>query len=664
MSSRSHIEIYGANQHNLKSVDVQIPKNKLVVITGLSGSGKTSLAFDTLYAEGQRRYVESLSSYARQFLGRIDKPDVKEIKGLTPSIAIEQKVISTNSRSTVGTSTEIYDYLKLLYARIGKTISPISGNPVKKHRVSDVLEFISTLESGHKLLLLAKIPKEKTEEHYKKILLNQGYSRLYVNNELIDIEDWKLETDSFLVIDRFKLKKEEQSAMNRLGESIELAFFEGEGELSLKSLDEDWTKQYNNRFELDGLKFIEPNVNLFSFNSPVGSCPTCQGYGKTIGLDPELVCPNPKKSIYEGAILFSKYQGVELWKKALFTFCKAQDISIHKPYSELSQVEQDKLWAGGKSFSGISGYFKKLESESHKIQSRVMLSRFRGKTDCWDCKGKRLRKEALYVKVADKDISELMQLPLDELFNFFSTVKLDEKSMHVAKRLMFEITNRLSLLLKVGLPYLDLNRKSNTLSGGESQRIRLACALSSSLVSSTYVLDEPSIGLHARDTQRLIEVLKGLRDLGNTVVVVEHDEDIMQAADHIIDMGKEAGVAGGHVVFSGNYKDLLKEKDSYTAQYLNQNLQLERHFEPLTFKNTIELKGARCNNLKGIDISLPINNLTVISGMSGSGKSTLIKSVLYPAIQRKFGSATKQEGFFESLNFEMRMSQKLFISSV
>lgn len=652
MAKHTHIEIYGANQHNLKNVDVKIPKNKLIVITGLSGSGKTSLAFDTLYAEGQRRYVESLSSYARQFLGRIDKPDVKEIKGLTPSIAIEQKVISTNARSTVGTSTEIYDYLKLLFARVGKTISPISGNEVRKHDVSDVVNYVQSLKDDEKLAILVEIPQEKTTKKYKEILLNQGYSRLLIDNKLVEVDDWNLENNSFLVIDRFKKKSDDEDYLQRLAESCELAFYEGGGELILHSLETNNQQRFNNRFELDGMEFMIPSTDLFSFNSPVGSCPSCQGYGKTIGLDKELVFPNPTKSIYDGLIAFSHFNGVEDWVNELYKMCASIDLSIHKPYTEFTQEQKDAIWNGNGKFKGIKGYFDYLESSSYKIQNRIILSRFRGKTECHECGGKRLRKEALCVKFENKDIADLIEIPLDELFLFFQNVQISEEDAPIAKRILEEINGRLDLLLKVGLPYLTLSRMSNTLSGGESQRIRLACSLSSSLVSSTYVLDEPSIGLHAQDTARLIEVLKGLRDIGNTVIVVEHDEDIMQAADFIVDMGKEAGVAGGHIVFAGDYENLLKAEDSYTAQYLNHSVKLTRTNRKTEFSDFVELKGAREHNVKGVDVKVPLNGFTVVSGMSGSGKSTLIRKILYPALQRSLEVYADKPGFFQDLIYD------------
>ncbi|MCT4665934.1 MAG: excinuclease ABC subunit UvrA [Flavobacteriales bacterium] len=637
MAKHTHIEIYGANQHNLKNIDIKIPKNKLTVITGLSGSGKSSLAFDTLYAEGQRRYVESLSSYARQFMGKIDKPDVKEIKGLTPSIAIEQKVISTNSRSTVGSSTEIYDYLRLLYARLGKTISPISGKEVKKHHAIDVINFLLKQENGSKWILGAPIPIKKQTEKYQNILTNQGYSRIYEKDELVSLDDWKYEIDSILVIDRFKLNKENDDALNRLSESIELAFFEGEGELFLIDLVSKEKKNFNNRFELDGMTFIEPTNDLFSSNSPIGSCPKCQGYGKTIGLDKDLIIPNPNISIYEGAIAFSDFKGAEDWKTALYEFCRSEQISIHKPYIELSTQEQSKIWAGSsKRYSGIQGYFDKLEAKAYKIQNRILIARFRGKTACEHCKGKKLKPEALYVKFHGKDIAELLTTPLDQLYEFFNKIKLEENEIEIGSRILLEVNNRLETLLKVGLPYLNLQRASNTLSGGESQRIRLANSLSSSLVNSTYLLDEPSIGLHSHDTKNLINVLKELRDLGNTVVVVEHDEEIMQEADYIIDIGKEAGVGGGNIVFAGTYQEILKTQESYTAQFLNKSILIERNTTPPPFQNFIELKGAYANNLKNVDIKIPLGAFTVVSGMSGSGKSTLIQQILYPAIQNEF----------------------------
>jgi excinuclease ABC subunit A len=657
MAKHSHIEIYGAKQHNLKGIDVKIPKNKLVVITGVSGSGKTSLAFDTLYAEGQRRYIESLSSYARQFLGKIDKPQVDKIVGLTPSIAIEQKVISTNARSTVGTSTEIYDFLKLLYARVGKTISPISGSEVKKNQTSDVLNHLDAQEEGQKIAILTKIPENKINQKYQSILISQGYSKIFETNSITDIDDWKFSKDSFLVIDRFKNKKGNEDFKQRIAESIELAFFEGNGALVIQDLEKDSQVEFNNRFELDGIEFMEPSTDLFSSNSPVGSCPNCQGYGKSIGLDKALIFPNPTKSIYEGAIAFSEYNGSEDWKKSLFHFCNQENISIHKPYLDFSKQEKEAIWQGGKGFSGIKGYFEYLESNAYKIQNRILLSRFRGKTECNSCEGKKLRKEALYVWFENKNISDLLELPIEDLYKFFKGVDLASYPNDIAQRIITEILNRLETLLAVGLPYLTLTRPSNTLSGGESQRIRLANSLNSSLVSSTYVLDEPSIGLHSHDTKQLIKVLKGLRDLGNTVVVVEHDEEMMEASDYIIDIGKDAGVHGGSLLFSGTYEELLEEKDSYTADYLNGKIQLTRNQVPAGFVNFIELFGATENNLQGLDVKIPTKALTVVSGMSGSGKSTLVRKILLPAIQRSLDIFKDKPGKYSDLKFDNSIIQ-------
>ncbi|MCH3882666.1 MULTISPECIES: excinuclease ABC subunit UvrA [Tenacibaculum] len=657
---KENIIIKGAKLHNLKDIDVVIPRNKLVVITGLSGSGKSSLAFDTLYAEGQRRYVESLSSYARQFLGKLHKPKVDYIKGIAPAIAIEQKVNSTNPRSTVGTSTEIYDYIKLLYARIGRTISPISGKEVKKHTVTDVLNFVKKIEVRSKLLLLApiKINENRDIKSVLNVLTQQGYARLKYKETVYRIEDFPQDEykndDLFLVVDRIVIKDDEDF-FNRLADAIQTAFFEGKGFCFIENLETKDTTQFSNKFELDGITFLEPNTHLFSFNNPYGACPTCEGYGNVIGIDADLVVPNTGLSIYEDCIFPFKTDSYRHFKDDLILNAEEFDIPIHRPWFELSEKQKQHVWEGTKKFKGINHFFKALEEKSYKIQNRVMLSRYRGKTKCTDCNGKRLRKEANYVQVSGKVISELVSLPLDELATFFKSVKFNKYEEKIAKRLLTEINNRLQFLQDVGLNYLTLNRTSNTLSGGESQRINLATSLGSSLVGSMYILDEPSIGLHPKDTEKLIGVLKDLRDLGNTVIVVEHDEDIMKEADYIIDIGPEAGTYGGHVVAEGNFDDILKSQ-SLTAKYLSEELKIEVPTKRRTSNNSIDIIGARENNLKNIDVSFPLNTLTVITGVSGSGKSTLVKNILYPSMQKKLigygdkiGQHTEVKGSFESI---------------
>ncbi len=653
---KSNIVIEGAKLHNLKNIDVVIPRNKLVVITGLSGSGKSSLAFDTLYAEGQRRYVESLSSYARQFLGRLSKPKVDSIKGIAPAIAIEQKVNATNPRSTVGTSTEIYDYLKLLFTRIGKTYSPKTGKLVKKETVTDVIRFLKDIPENEKLLLLAPIVLEegRTMENKLKALLQQGYSRIKAHNKVIRIEDAvanNIPNNVYLVVDRI-VKKEDEDFYHRLADAVEIAFFEGKGDVLIEPLESGTIKGFNNRFELDGILFVEPNVHLFSFNNPFGACPTCEGYGDVIGIDPELVVPNTGLSVYENAIFPWRGETMSYFRDQLVNSAYKFDFPIHKPWFELSEEQKRLVWHGNAYFEGLNGFFKELEAKSYKIQNRVMLSRYRGKTLCGTCYGKRLRPEANYVKVAGKSISDLVELPIEEIRDFFSNLDLNEHDTKVAKRLLIEINNRLLFLCNVGLNYLTLNRKSNSLSGGESQRINLATSLGSSLVGSMYILDEPSIGLHPKDTERLIEVLQSLRDLGNTVIVVEHDEDIMKAADEIIDIGPEAGTFGGEIVATGTYSDILKS-DSLTAKYLNGSMAIAVPETRRTSSQHISLVGARANNLKNFDISIPLGCFTVVTGVSGSGKSTLVRKILYPALQRKLGGYGEKPGQFTSLGGDL-----------
>lgn len=653
------ILIKGAKLHNLKDITVGIPRNKLVVITGLSGSGKSSLAFDTLYAEGQRRYVESLSSYARQFLGKLDKPKVDNIVGIAPAIAIQQKVNTSNPRSTVGTSTEVYDYLKLLFARIGKTYSPISGQEVKKHTVTDVVDAIMCYPEGTKLLLLApvNIPNDRTVEQVLKLLLQQGYARILHKEEIIRLEEDNLPKNlgNFqLVVDRVIVRHDEDF-QHRLADAVDTAFFEGKGECYIQEIDGVVQTHFSNRFELDGIAFLEPNVHLFSFNNPYGACPQCDGYGDTIGLDEDLIVPNTGLSVYEKAIYPWRGETMGSYLDQLVNNAYKFDFPIHKPWFELTDKQKQLVWDGNKYFTGLTDFFKELEDKSYKIQNRVLLARYRGKTRCHECHGKRLRKEANYVKIAGKSISDLVELPIEELQVFFKELKLNDYEQEVAKRLLLEINNRLQFLADVGLGYLTLNRKSNTLSGGESQRINLATSLGSSLVGSMYILDEPSIGLHPRDTERLIGVLKSLRDLGNTVIVVEHDEDIMKAADYIIDIGPEAGTHGGEVVAAGTYKELLKA-DTLTGKYLSGRLSIEVPKKRRTSPQHITLVGCRENNLKNIDVTFPLDMLTVVTGVSGSGKSTLVKKLLYPAIQKeldlggeKIGQFTKIEGKYKHL---------------
>ena len=660
LDPKKNILIKGARLHNLKNISVAIPRNKLVVITGLSGSGKSSLAFDTLYAEGQRRYVESLSSYARQFLGRLNKPKVDFIKGISPAIAIEQKVNSTNPRSTVGTSTEIYDYLKLLFTRIGKTISPISGKEVKKDTTSDVIHYIKDFKSGEKLLLIAPIHLEEGRTMKNKLtaLAQQGYARVKIKNTIVRLDELKgksLPKKIDLVVDRI-ITKDDEDFYNRLADAVEIAFFEGKGELYIENLSDESIREFNNRFEADGLTFLVPNVHLFSFNNPYGACETCEGYGDVIGIDDDLVVPNTALSVFENAIFPWRGESMSWYRDQLVNSAYKFDFPIHKPWFELSEEQKQFVWDGNEHFKGLNEFFEELTAKSYKIQNRVMLSRYRGKTKCSTCKGNRLRKEASYVKINGTSIQELVELPLEKAAVFFKNLELNKYDQKIAKRLLIEINNRLKFLIDVGLSYLTLNRKSNTLSGGESQRINLATSLGSSLVGSMYILDEPSIGLHPKDTERLIEVLKSLRDLGNTVIVVEHDEDIMKAADDIIDIGPEAGTFGGEVVATGNYKALLKS-DSLTAKYLNGELKIEIPAKRRTSKNNIQLFGARHNNLKNIDATFPLGCFTVITGVSGSGKSTLVKKILYPAMLKEIGGYgekpgqfSKIEGDFSSIN--------------
>lgn len=659
LDPKKNIIIKGAEVHNLKNVDVAIPRNKLVVITGLSGSGKSSLAFDTLYAEGQRRYVESLSSYARQFLGRLDKPKVEYIKGIAPAIAIEQKVNTTNARSTVGTSTEIYDYMKLLFARIGRTFSPVSGKEVKKDTVTDVVTDVRSFDIDSKWLLLAPIPLEEGRplEDKLKALLQQGFARISIDNEMLRLDEFitAFEGDNkstknkeiLLIIDRIVVKEEEEF-YNRLSDAIQTAFFEGKGICYLQELNSDKRFSYSNNFEMDGITFMEPNLHLFSFNNPYGACPVCEGYGNIIGIDAELVVPNTTLSVFENAIFPWRGESMSWFRDELVNNAYKFDFPIHKPYFQLTEDQKELIWKGNQYFQGLNAFFKELEEKNYKIQNRVMLSRYRGKTKCYSCKGKRLRIEASYVKINSKTVSDLVDLPIKHLVSFFESIDLNVYEKQIAKRLLVEINSRLSFLTEVGLDYLTLNRNSSTLSGGESQRINLATSLGSSLVGSMYILDEPSIGLHPKDTERLIKVLLSLRDLGNTVIVVEHDEDIMKAADMIIDIGPEAGSFGGELVAQGTFEEILKST-SLTAKYLNGDLEISVPKKRRPFKSFIEIKGARENNLQNIDVKFPLDVLTVITGVSGSGKSTLVKKILFPAMQKKLDNAGEKAGQFTEI---------------
>ncbi len=658
LSPKDYILIKGAKLHNLKNIDVAIPRNKLVTITGLSGSGKSSLAFDTLYAEGQRRYVESLSSYARQFLGRLNKPQVDYIKGIAPAIAIEQKVNSTNPRSTVGTSTEIYDYLKLIYARIGVTISPFSGNVVKKDSISDVVDYIKTLKKNQKLLLLSPVILKKDENIVIKLksLLNQGYSRVKINGKVDRIENFinsKIQSKNLdIVVDRI-ITKDEDNFFNRLADAIEVAFYEGKGYCSIENTKNQNSKNFSNNFELDGKKFLEPNTHLFSFNNPYGACPKCEGYGDIIGIDKSLVVPNTSLSVYENAIFPWRGESMSYYRNMLVNNGHLFNFPIHKPYHKLKENEKELIWTGNNYFVGLNDFFHELESKSYKVQNRVMLSRYRGKTKCNNCNGKRLRKEAKFVKINNKSITELVELPIDKLKIFFDNLILSDYQIEVSKRLITEIKNRINYLNDVGLGYLTLNRKSNTLSGGESQRINLSTSLGSSLVGSMYILDEPSIGLHPRDTKKLISVLKNLRQLGNTVIIVEHDEAIMKASDYIIDIGPEAGSFGGEIVGQGNFNDILKHK-SLTAKYLNKELKIKIPKQRKKSNKFIKIKGARDNNLKNIDVNFPLKMLVAITGVSGSGKSTLVKNILYPALIKNLAGFGDKPGEFDGISGDLK----------
>lgn len=659
------ISVKGANVNNLKNISVDIPRNKLIVITGLSGSGKSSLAFDTLYAEGQRRYVESLSSYARQFLGRMKKPECDFIKGLPPAIAIEQKVNSRNPRSTVGTSTEIYDYLRLLFSRIGKTYSPISGQLVKKHTVEDLVSCMLSYSKGTRFTVLAPIhlPEGRTMKEQLAIYLQQGFARIDMNGEIIRIEDWLIANDDarlsdsdtfYLLVDRLAVD-DSRETISRLNDSAETAFFEGLGSCMLRFYPAQILHTFSTRFEADGIVFEEPSDQLFSFNSPLGACPTCEGFGRIMGIDEHLVIPDSSLSVYDGAVVCWRGDKMNEWKEEFIRHAEEGNFPIFTPYYELTQAEKDYLWHGPREKACIDSFFKFIEENQYKIQYRVMLARYRGKTLCPTCHGARLKKEATYVKVGGRNICDLVEMPITALKSFFDTLQLDEHDTLIASRLLTEIRSRLQFLLDVGLGYLTLNRLSNSLSGGESQRINLVTSLGSPLVGSLYILDEPSIGLHSRDTDRLIAVLRQLQQAGNTVVVVEHDEEIIRAADYIIDVGPNAGRLGGEIIYRGDMSDLQKGTQSHTVRYLLGEETIPVPSSRRPWNNFIEIKGARHNNLKGIDVRIPLNVLTVVTGVSGSGKSSLVRDILYRSLKREYGECGERPGEFISISGDIRM---------
>lgn len=669
LDPKSHIIIKGARVHNLKNLDVAIPKNKLVVVTGMSGSGKSSLAFDTLYAEGQRRYVESLSSYARQFMGRMNKPDVDYIRGIAPAIAIEQRVITSNPRSTVGTSTEIYDYLKLLFARIGRTYSPVSGEEVKKDTVTSITAWAGGLPEGTTITVSA--PLHPTNDRKLKeelaILLQKGFVRVIHGGAIHKIESLIADTsiansdvktgDIQTVIDRIVIDQEADT-LSRVADSVQTAFFEGKGECHIDV--EGKTHFFSDKFELDGITFEEPSPNFFSFNNPYGACKRCEGYGKVIGIDPDLVVPDKSRSVYDGAIAPWRGEKMGVWLQQLVRNAIKFDFPVHRAFIDLTEAQQALLWSGNEYFQGLNQFFKELEEQTYKIQYRVMLSRYRGKTNCPECKGTRLRKDAAYVKVNGKSITDVVLMPLDEALAFFSNLELAENDAKIAKRLLAEITNRLQFLADVGLSYLTLNRLSNTLSGGESQRINLATSLGSALVGSVYVLDEPSIGLHPRDTARLIKVLKSLRDVGNTVLVVEHEQEMMQAADHLIDIGPEAGVNGGQLIFQGDYGQILQDGASLTGKYLSGKQTIAVPTMRRKWRDAVTVTGARENNLKGISVSFPLNTFTVVTGVSGSGKTSLVKRILYPALQKAIGQYSgEQTGVYDGITGDIHQVESV-----
>ncbi len=665
MSESNYIFIKGAKVNNLRNIDISIPRNKLVVITGLSGSGKSSLAFDTLYAEGQRRYVESLSSYARQFLGRMSKPECDFIKGIPPAIAIEQKVVSRNPRSTVGTSTEIYEYLRLLFARIGKTYSPVSGKLVKKDNPEDIVNCMLSYPKGTRYTVLTPVlPRDgRSLSEQLDMDMKEGFTRLEVNGETVRIEDYTYNGNDtvYLLVDRMSCD-DSKDAVSRLADSAETAMYEGDGTCMLRFYLPDGNTElhtFSTKFEADGMKFEEPSDQMFSFNSPVGACPACEGFGKIIGIDEHLVIPNRALSVYDGAVFCWRGEKMGEWLNEFLREAPEHDFPIFTPYYELTKEQKDYLWHGPRDKVCIDSFFKMLEENQYKIQYRVMLARYRGKTLCPVCNGSRLKKEANYVRVGEKNIAELVEMPVCQLREYFRTLQLDEHDREIASRLLNEITSRLNFIDDVGLGYLTLNRLSNTLSGGESQRINLATSVGSSLVGSLYILDEPSIGLHSRDTVRLIKVLRQLQQLGNTVVVVEHDEEIIRAADYIIDIGPKAGRLGGEIVYQGDMKDLKPDSQSYTVKYLLGEETIEIPKTHRSWNNYIEIKGARENNLKGIDVRFPLNVMTVVTGVSGSGKSTLVRDIFYKALKREYDESSERPGEFLTLTGDISQAKDI-----
>jgi excinuclease ABC subunit A len=677
LDPKQFIIIKRARVNNLKNLSVAIPRNKLVVVTGLSGSGKSSLAFDTLFAEGQRMYVESLSSYARQFLGRMEKPDVDYIRGVAPAISIEQKVNTRNPRSTVGTSTEIYDYLKLLFARIGKTISPVSGKEVKRDTVTDVVAGINKLVSGTRIMIACplKVQKGRTVQDEFALLLSKGFARVLINGEMKFIEDLQEvvprkkkkgknaapEVEVEVLIDRAAVNPDDEDLTFRLSDSVQTAFYEGHGDCRIH-VDGKKTMHFSDRFELDGIVFTEPSVNFFSFNNPYGACGTCEGFGKILGISEDLVVPDKSLSLYEGAIAPWRGETMSAWQKAWLKKAIHHDFPVHRAYNELNVKEKDLLWKGNKELDGIDDFFKYLESKLYKIQYRVMLSRYRGSTTCPDCRGTRLRKDASFVKIGESSITDVVLMPIEDAYEFFQKLKLKDYEKKVSDRLLTEIKTRLEYMVKVGLGYLTLTRLTNTLSGGEYQRIKLATSLGSALVGSMYILDEPSIGLHPRDTTRMVEVLKSLRDLGNSVIVVEHEEEIMRASDQIIDIGPDAGRHGGNLVFQGGIPEIKKTDTSHTANYLTGKDKIEIPAKRRKWKNKITVIGARENNLKNLNVSFPLGVLTVVTGVSGSGKSTLVKKILYPALGRLNGSVAETPGLYDKLDGEVnKVTQVEFV---
>lgn len=670
LDPKEYIIIKRARVNNLKNLSVAIPRNKLVVITGLSGSGKSSLAFDTLFAEGQRMYVESLSSYARQFLGRMEKPDVDYIKGVSPAIAIEQKVNTRNPRSTVGTSTEIYDYLKLLFARVGKTYSPVSGKEVKRDTVTDVVNTINKLATGTRIMIAAPVDvkKGKKIQDELNLLLSKGFARILLNGEVAFIEELlgskkKLtEKDKIeILIDRSSVNAEDEDTVFRLSDSVQTAFYEGQDECIVHAEGQK-PMHFSDRFELDGMQFTEPSVNFFSFNNPFGACRTCEGFGKVLGIDEDLVIPDKSLSVYEGAIAPWRSEAMSEWAKPLLKNGIKFNFPIHRPYNELSQKEQELLWNGNAFFEGIHAFFRYLETKTYKIQYRVMLSRYRGRTTCPDCRGTKLRKDAQYVKIANTSITDVVLMPIEDTLTFFNALKLPDYEKKISDRILTEIKSRLEYMVKVGLGYLTLNRVTATLSGGEYQRIKLATSLGSALVGSMYIMDEPSIGLHPKDTARMVEVLKSLRDLGNTVIVVEHEEEIMRAADEIIDIGPNAGAHGGELIFQGSIKQVNGQTNSHTVNYLSGRDTIAVPAKRRKWKDHITIKGARENNLKNLTVKFPLGTLTVVTGVSGSGKSTLIKKILYPAIGRLSGSGGEAPGKYDSMDGDYsRITQVEFV---